>query len=106
MLGERVREHLAAVLPDAGRIRVRARRGTAALRGTVTAEERDRVLNAVLAVPGVMNVTNNLEVQGPEAAAIERGAMKSGMAAPGRSAGPTKGSDPDLERDPGFFGAR
>ncbi len=52
----------AGAVPQAMRMRVVD--GTVVLAGTVSAAERDRVLRALLAVPGVKGVRNELEVQG------------------------------------------
>ncbi|MFL6571556.1 MAG: BON domain-containing protein [Burkholderiales bacterium] len=61
MLAEAVRS---AVTEKASRrVHVRCVRGIVTLRGTLPAVERDRVLAAALAVPGVVQVTNFLELE-------------------------------------------
>lgn len=52
----------AGVMPDA--LQMRVLEGTVALSGRVNAAERDRVLRAILAVPGIRGVRNELEVSG------------------------------------------
>ncbi len=52
----------AGVMPDAFHLRVLD--GTVALSGAVNAADRDRVLRAILAVPGIRGVRNELEVRG------------------------------------------
>lgn len=52
----------AGVMPDA--LQMRVLDGTLALSGRVSAAERDRVLRAILAVPGIRGVRNELEVSG------------------------------------------
>jgi hypothetical protein len=106
-LARRVRAAIEAAVANPGRVDVRAAKGIVVLRGEVREVERDWVLAATLSVPGVMQVANHLESepQSPEAAGIERGAMKSGMAGRHEPVGATKGSDPDLEGQPGFTGA-
>jgi len=60
------------------RVEVRVSHGIVALRGTVrTGAERDQVLAAALAVPGVTKVTNHLETEEPVG---EIGTMQSGIA--------------------------
>lgn len=56
---------------------VRCINGVATLRGTVNAAERDRLLAAALAVPGIRQVTNFLEVTEPVG---DLGPMQSGIA--------------------------
>lgn len=58
---EAVRERLAGVVADPGAVHVTVREGIASLRGPVLPGERDRALNAVLGVPGVLEVSNFLE---------------------------------------------
>jgi osmotically-inducible protein OsmY len=60
-----------------GPVDVRCVRGVVTLRGTVRAGERDLVLAAVLAVPGVVQVTNFLETDEPVG---DLGPMQSGIA--------------------------
>lgn len=59
----------AALVPDGFQVRVVG--GTVMLSGAVGAAERDRVLRAVLAVPGIRGVRNELEARG---APVERAA--------------------------------
>jgi hypothetical protein len=54
----------AAVMPDGFQVRVLD--GTVMLSGAVGAADRDRVLRAVLAVPGIRGVRNELEARRPE----------------------------------------
>jgi osmotically-inducible protein OsmY len=56
---------------------VRCVRGVVTLRGTLPAVERDLVLAAALAVPGVVQVTNFLETDEPIG---DLGPMQSGIA--------------------------
>ena len=58
-------------------IDVRVAHGIVALRGTVRRAERDLVLAAALAVPGVTQVTNYLETDEPVG---EIGTLQSGIA--------------------------
>ena len=58
-------------------IGVRCINGVVILRGTVGMAERDRVLAAALAVPGITQVTNLLEVNEPVG---DLGPMQSGIA--------------------------
>jgi hypothetical protein len=51
----------AAVMPDAFQVRVLD--GTVMLSGAVGAADRDRLLRAVLAVPGIRGVRNELEAR-------------------------------------------
>lgn len=51
----------AAVMPEGFQVRVLD--GTVVLSGAVGAAERDRVLRAVLAVPGIRSVRNELELR-------------------------------------------
>ncbi|MDF3010728.1 MAG: hypothetical protein K0S03_1524 [Burkholderiales bacterium] len=60
-LEERIRTALADIVADPGAIHVTVRHGAASLSGPVLPGERDRVLTAVLDVPGVLQVTNLLE---------------------------------------------
>lgn len=82
LLAERVRAGIAGAASSP--VEVRVVNGSVALHGTVRRAERDLVLAAALAVPGVSRVTNRLEVEGPAAAGTgaERGPMKSGMTHP------------------------
>ena len=68
-LAEQVRRTLDGLVADPGAIHVTVSHGTALLTGPVLPVERDRVLAAVLGVPGVMAVTNRLEPVEPLAAA-------------------------------------
>jgi hypothetical protein len=52
----------AGALPE--QLRMRVVGGTVVLAGTVTAAERDRILRAILAAPGIRGVRNELDVQG------------------------------------------
>lgn len=52
----------AGALPDGLRLRVLD--GTVVLAGRVTVAERDRVLRAILAAPGIRGVRNQLDVEG------------------------------------------
>src|SRR3954454_1567104 len=75
LLAEAVRS---AVTGEASRpVHVRCVRGLVTLRGTLPALERDRVLAAALAVPGVVQVTNFLETDEPVG---DLGPMQSGIA--------------------------
>jgi hypothetical protein len=56
---------------------VRCARGVATLRGTLPTGERDRVLAAALAVPGVVQVTSLIETDEPVG---DLGPMQSGIA--------------------------
>ena len=58
-------------------IGVRCINGVVTLRGSVGMAERDRVLAATLAVPGITQVTNLLEVNEPVG---DLGPMQSGLA--------------------------
>ena len=58
-------------------ISVRCINGVVTLRGTLGMAERDRVLAAALAVPGITQVTNLLEVNEPVG---DLGPMQSGIA--------------------------
>jgi osmotically-inducible protein OsmY len=60
-----------------GPVDVRCARGVVTLRGMVRAGERDLVLAAVLAIPGVIQVTNFLETDEPVG---DLGPMQSGIA--------------------------
>jgi osmotically-inducible protein OsmY len=60
-----------------GAIDVRCINGIVTLRGTLGGAERDRVLAAALAVPGVRQVTNLLDVTDPLG---DLGPMQSGIA--------------------------
>jgi hypothetical protein len=55
----------AGLMPDAFHMRVLD--GTVALSGSVRAADRDRVLRAILAVPGIRGVKNELQVSGAPA---------------------------------------
>ena len=80
---ERLRRSVAALLPHRHDLRVSVHRGIVSLRGTVGRSERDDLLAAVLAMPGVSEISNRLEVQEPrEASSPEQGAMPRGMGHP------------------------
>jgi hypothetical protein len=64
-LGSQVRAQIAALLGDPQAVRVTVNRGVVSLRGGVSKAERDDVLAAVLATPGVTQVSNLLEVDEP-----------------------------------------
>jgi hypothetical protein len=66
-LGQQVRAQIAALLADPRAVRVTVNRGVIGLRGSVSKAERDDVLAAVLATPGVTQVSNFLEVAAPVA---------------------------------------
>ena len=59
------------------RVQVRCVNGTVTLRGTLPAGERDAVLAATLALPGVTQVTNLIETTQPVG---DLGPMQSGIA--------------------------
>lgn len=75
LLAERVRAGIggAASTP----VRVQCLHGVVSLRGSVRRAERDLVLAAALAVPGVTQVTNFLEIDEPVG---DLGPMQSGIA--------------------------
>lgn len=52
----------AGALPE--QLRVRVHEATVFLAGSVTAAERDRIVRAILAAPGIRGVRNELEVHG------------------------------------------
>jgi hypothetical protein len=80
---ERIRRSVAALLPHRNDLRVSVNRGVVSLRGTVSRSERDDLLAAVLAMPGVSEISNRLEVEEPrEASSPEQGAMPRGMGHP------------------------
>jgi hypothetical protein len=60
-LAEAVRSAIAG--KGSGRVDVRSANGVVALRGNLTAAERDRVLAAALSVSGVVQVTNLIEIE-------------------------------------------
>ncbi len=60
----RVRAELGHYVDRTGAIEVAADRGTVTLRGEVSTEELDDVLDAVRGVPGVKRVENQLDVRG------------------------------------------
>ena len=64
-LEERIRTVLADIVADPDAIHVTVHHGAASVRGPVLPGERDRVLTAVLDVPGVLQVTNLLEPVAP-----------------------------------------
>ena len=57
-----------AEIAGPGNVRVSVREGTVTLKGTVSRSERDRILRATLASPGVQSVVNQLEAEGGEIA--------------------------------------
>jgi len=59
------------------RVQVRCLHGTVTLRGTLPASERDAILAAALAVPGVAQVTNFIDTAEPVG---DLGPMQSGIA--------------------------
>jgi osmotically-inducible protein OsmY len=75
MLAESVRSGIAGAASSP--VDVRVVNGIVSLRGTVSKAERDLVLAAALAVPGVTQVTNFLETDEPVG---EIGTMQSGIA--------------------------
>jgi BON domain-containing protein len=64
-LARQVREHIAGVLARPDAVRVAARGTVVTLRGRARAAERDRLIAAVLSVPGVTQVSNYLEDDEP-----------------------------------------
>lgn len=74
-LAARVRAAIAAAAPS--RVDVRCINGVVSLRGTVPRAERDLVLAAALAVPGVTQVANHLDSDEPLG---DLGPMQSGIA--------------------------
>lgn len=62
---ERIRRSVAALLPHDRDLRVVVKRGVVSLRGSISRQERDDLLAAVLATPGVTEVSNLLEVEEP-----------------------------------------
>lgn len=80
---ERIRRSVVALLPHQGDLRVVVNQGVVSLRGTTSRRERDDLLAAVLATPGVTEVSNLLEVEEPrEAPLSEQGSMPRGMSHP------------------------
>jgi osmotically-inducible protein OsmY len=75
LLEESVRQGIGGVAST--QVQVRCINGVVTLRGTVRAAERDLLLAAVLAVPGVAQVTNFLDVDEPLG---DLGPMQSGIA--------------------------
>jgi hypothetical protein len=65
VIEQRIREKLAEIVADPDAIHVTVHNGTASLHGPVLPAERDRALTAVLDVPGVLQVTNLLELVEP-----------------------------------------
>jgi osmotically-inducible protein OsmY len=76
---ERLAESVRAGIAGAAStpVDVRVVHGIVSLRGTVRKAERDLVLAAALAVPGVTQVTNFLETDEP---VVEIGTMQAGIA--------------------------
>jgi len=77
LLAERVRSGIAGAASSP--IEVRVANGVVTLRGTVRRAERDLALAAALAVPGVDQVANQLEIEDQEAPGMERGPIRAGM---------------------------
>src|SRR5258708_3963169 len=75
LLAERVRSGIAGAASSP--VDVRVVNGVCSLRGTVRTAERDLVLAAALAVPGVTQVTNFLETDEPVG---DIGTMQAGIA--------------------------
>jgi osmotically-inducible protein OsmY len=75
LLADRVRASISQ--KAASRVDVRCINGVVTLRGTVLPAERDLVLAAALAVPGVVQVTNFLDTGEPVG---DLGPMQSGIA--------------------------
>jgi osmotically-inducible protein OsmY len=75
LLAESVRSGIAGA--SSRPVEVRCVNGVVSLRGTVRAAERDLVLAAALAVPGVTQVTNFLDTDEPVG---DLGPMQSGIA--------------------------
>jgi osmotically-inducible protein OsmY len=75
VLAESVRSGIAGAASR--RVDVRCLHGVVSLRGTLPRAERDLVLAAALAVPGVTQVTNYLELDEPVG---DLGPMQSGIA--------------------------
>ena len=67
-LTERVRESVRESGVQSESVQLRVMNGTALLSGSVDSAARDRMLRAILAVPGIRGVRNELEVQGAGAA--------------------------------------
>ena len=76
---ERLADAVQSVLAGraSARVQVRCLNGTVTLRGTLPARERDAVLAAALAVPGVTQVTNLIDTAEPVG---DLGPMHSGIA--------------------------
>jgi osmotically-inducible protein OsmY len=74
-LAENVRTAIAGA--SSREVDVRCINGVVILRGTVRNAERDRLLAAALAVPGVVQITNYLETDEPVG---DLGPMQSGIA--------------------------
>jgi osmotically-inducible protein OsmY len=74
-LAESVRTAIAGA--STREVDVRCINGVVVLRGTVRGAERDRLLAAALAVPGVIQITNYLETDEPVG---DLGPMQSGIA--------------------------
>ena len=69
--------HSALAGRASARVHVRCLNGTVTLRGTLPASERDAILAAALAVPGVAQVTNFIDTAEPVG---DLGPMQSGIA--------------------------
>ena len=77
-LAEAVRSAIAG--KGSGRVDVRSANGIVALRGNLPTVERDRVLAAALAVPGVVQVTSLIELEESAEPIGDLGPMQSGIA--------------------------
>lgn len=60
---ERIRREVRALLPEPDDVQVRVDGGAVYLRGSVSREARDDLLAAVLAIPGVTEISNLLEIE-------------------------------------------
>jgi BON domain len=80
---ERIRRSVAALLAHHRNVRAVVNGGVVSLRGTIGSQDRDDLLAAVLATPGVEEVSNLLELEeAGEAPLPEQGAMPRGMGHP------------------------
>jgi osmotically-inducible protein OsmY len=71
-----IEERVRAGLGASSSIDVRVRNGVVALRGTASAEERDRMLAHALSIPGVRRVYSDLD---SDASVLQTGAAKAGI---------------------------
>ena len=78
---ERIWRRVTALVSRHNDLQVIVNGGVVSLRGTVSRSERDDLLAAVLATPGVTGVSNLLEVE-HEREAPEQGTMPRGMGHP------------------------